>query len=45
LAIHARGGQAFAPVGWAAMAGGAMVLAALAWQLSQPGNRRHWFGA
>lgn len=45
LAIHARGGQEFAPVGWATMAGGAMVLAALAWQLARPGNRRHWFGA
>jgi hypothetical protein len=45
LAIYARGGQQFAAIGWAAMAGGAMVLAALGWRLMQPANRRHWFGA
>lgn len=44
LAIFARGGQQYAPIGWAAMTGGAMVLAMLAWRLSQADNRRHWFG-
>lgn len=44
LAINARGGQEFAPLSWAAMAGGAVVIAALVWQLSQRQNRRHWFG-
>lgn len=45
LAIYARGGQQFAAIGWAAMAGGVMVLGALGWQLAQSANRRHWFGA
>lgn len=44
FAIHARGGQQFAPIGWAAMAGGALVLAALVWRLAQADNRRHWLG-
>ena len=44
LAIFARGGQQFAPIGWAAAAGGAMVLAAAVWRLAQPDNRRHWLG-
>lgn len=44
LAIYARGGQEYALIGWAAMAGAAMVLAALVWQLVRPENRRHWFG-
>ncbi len=44
LAINARGGQDFAPIGWAAMVGGAIVQVALVWQLSQLQNRRHWFG-
>jgi hypothetical protein len=45
LAIFARGGQQFAPIGWAAIAGGVLVLGALVWRLSQADNRRHWFGA
>ena len=44
LAIYSRGGQQFAPIGWAAMAGGAAVLGALVWRLAQADNRRHWFG-
>ncbi len=44
LAIFARGGQEFALIGWAAAAGGVLVLAAMAWQLARAGNRRHWFG-
>lgn len=45
LAIFARGGQQFAPIAWATIAGGALVAAALVWRLAQPANRRHWFGA
>lgn len=45
LAIYARGGLQFAPIGWAAIAGGALVLAALVSQLVRADNRRHWFGA
>jgi len=45
LAIYARGGQQFGAIGWAAIAGRAMVLAALGWQLAPSANRRHWFGA
>lgn len=45
LAINARHGAEHPPIAWATMAGGIMVLAALAWQLGQPANRRHWFGA
>lgn len=44
LAIFARGGQQFAPIGWAAIAGGAMVLAMLVWRMANPANRRHWLG-
>lgn len=44
FAIFMRGGQQFAPIGWAAMAGGAAVLAAMVWQLAKAGNRRHWLG-
>ena len=44
LAIHARGGQDFAPIAWAAIGGGVLVLAAMAWRLTRPDNRRHWLG-
>lgn len=45
LAIYVRGGQQFAPIGWAALAGGVIVLTALVSQLLRADNRRHWFGA
>jgi hypothetical protein len=45
LAIYSRGGQQFEAIAWAAMAGGAAVLAMLVWRLANPANRRHWFGA
>ena len=44
LAIFARGGQQFAPIALATIAGGVLVAAALVWRLAQPANRRHWFG-
>lgn len=44
IAINAAGGQKFAVVSWAAIAGIVLVLGVTMWRLSQDGNRRHWFG-
>ncbi len=44
IAINAAGGQKFAAVGWAAIAGIVLVLGVTALALSQESNRRHWFG-
>lgn len=44
LAINARVGQEHPAIAWATIAGAVAVLAALAWALRSPGNRRHWFG-
>ena len=42
VAINAAGGQRFPAVGWAALGGIVLVMAVTVWQLSRPGNRRHW---
>ena len=44
VAINASGGQRFAEVGWAALGGAALVLAATLWRLWQPDSRRLWLG-
>jgi len=44
VAINAAGGQRFAAVGWAALGGAVLVLAATVWRLSQGDHRRLWFG-
>lgn len=43
IAINASGGQKFAVISYAAIAGMVLVLAVTAWRLSQQSNRRHWF--
>ena len=44
VAINASGGQRFAEVGWAALGGAALVLAATLWRLWHPDGRRLWLG-
>lgn len=44
VAIRAAGGQRYAEIGTAALAGIVLVLAITVWRLSQGDSRRHWFG-